>query len=862
MLALIVLGCFIVMTALRAPMRADANAATEAALPARLDPNVARLLRSKACGMAAPSDLAQVPVPNPDASPSPSASLIPIPRALPNGPGTLVPPTPRATGDATPTPVPLPSSSPSPSASGPVFIVRPSGTPSPLVPVGSSPSPGESASPGASALPDAGASPGTGGTPEPLASGAPPLAYPDGSPSPVPSGEAASPAPTLGPYQIVTVADHITGSTEAHQPGDLIGNVHIFYVDGQVVGDRAHYDGDHTLTVTGHTYLVNRSADSILYGDKIEFDTNARKATLTNGSGESIEGVAQGKLHFSARNLTTDTNGVSHGDKASFTTCEHPHGGYHIEARSIDLTPGDRLVARRAVVFLGPTAIFFLPILIIPLRSVDDPRRQASFLPIVGYDDYDGFYIKLRLSFAPSNTYYGYYRVEYFTRRGLGLGYTAFAGAANGRRALTVDSYTIGDRQQGARLTNINLQETENYNQRLRSLVGVSYQSDYGPSLSLPATFNLNGSLIHQGNISTENLTFSRYSQGQLADDTNLGFTDSINLSTDLQQQLNLAYSKFNNQIASTNTFHVNTDTHLFTKAADYNLTYDKTDYSSNPNGYDRVPELQVTPHLTYGGFKYGPTLQFTAGQYTETQNHFSTQRVQGVLNESVYAKIFGQSDFSANYNLTQDYYGTGDLKAYDTQNASLNTPVGQHFVNSLTYNEQHPIGPPDVPFQLFDRLSGGSHNAQDFVRFFNRDYYTLSVGTGTNFNRQAQAVNYQLTVRPSYKSYVAVGGYYQPGPGNGFYQTNVQAITPFGRDTTLELSTNVDWKQSGRFLNKNIYLSRNIDNCYNVTFTYNEDLKSFNFSFTILAFPSQSAGFGFGGVQTTGIVPGVLGPY
>lgn len=666
--------------------------------------------------------------------------------------------------------------------------------------------------------------------------------------------------PTLGPYQIVTVADHITGSTEAHQPGDLVGNVHIFYQDGQIVGDRAHYDGDHTLTVSGHTYLVNRSADSILYGDSIVFDTNSRKATLVNGSGESIEGVAQGKLHFAARNLTTDTGGVSHGDHASFTTCEHPHGGYHIEARSIDVTPGDKLIAKRAVVFLGPTAIFFIPVLVVPLRSVDDPRRQASFLPIIGYDAYDGFYIKLRLSFAPSDTYYGYYRVEYFTRRGLGLGYTAFAGAKDGRRQLTVDSYTINDRQQGARLTNVNITETENFSQTLRSQANISYQGDYGPSLSLPGTFNINESLIHQGKISTENFTYSRYTQGSLSDNTNYGFVDTINFNQNLQQGINLSYSRFNSSVNSTDTFHINTDTHLFTKAADYNLTYDKTDYSSNPFGYDRLPELQITPHLTYGSFKYGPTLQFTGGEYAEPINHFSTQRIQGVINESVYAKVFGESDFSANYNLTQDYYGTGDLKAYDTQNASLNTPVGQHFVNSVTYNEQHPIGPADVPFQLFDRLSPGSHNAQDIFRIFNRDYYTLSIGGGTNFDRMAQPVNYQLSFRPSFKSYVALGGYFSPGPGQGFFTTNVQAITPFGKDTTLELSTNVDWKQSGRFLDKNIYLSRNIDDCYNLTLVYNEDLKSFNLNITILAFPGQSAGFGFSGVQTTGIIPGTLG--
>jgi len=795
----------------------------------------------------APAPVASLPSERESPSPSASPSLVPIP-PVPAGPGQLLPPTPRSTGAATPTPVPLPTVSPTAVASGPIFLVRPSGTPAPIVPVGASPASSPSASPGPSSSASAGQSSSPGPAASPLAS--PPVA--GGNPAPVPTT-----APTLGPYQIVAIADRIAGSSEPHQPSDLLGNVHVFYTAGQIVGDKAHYDGDHTILMSGHTYLVNRTSDSILYADQISFDTLTRRATLINGAGETIEGVQQGKLHFSARNLTTTTDGVSHGDRASFTTCENPHGGYHIEARTIDVTPGQRLVARKAVVFLGPTAIFYLPLLVIPLRSVDDPRRQASFIPIIGYDQLEGFYIKARIGFGTSNTYYGYYRVEYYTKRGLGLGYTAVAGSKDGRRYLTVDSYTINDRIANARETNVDLQETENYSARLRSQVGVTYQGDYGPNLQLPATLNVQGSLIHQGNASTENFTFSRFTQGSLSNNLNLGFVDSINLSQQLQQQLNLSYSKFASPLSSTNTFHINTDTHLFTKFADYNLTYDKTDYSSNPFGYDRVPELQVLPHLTYGGFRFGPQLQFTAGEYTEPQNHFSTQRVQGQLNEAVYFKVLGNSDFTANYNLTQDYYGTGDLKAYDQQNAALTTPIANHIVNAVTYNEQHPIGPPDVPFQLLDRLSTGSKSAQDVIRFFNQDYYSLSLAATTNFDRMAQPINYQFNWRPSLRSYLTIGGYYGPGPGNGFGLTNVQAITPFGRDTTLELTTNVDWKNKGALIDKNIYLTRTIDNCYNLQFAYNQDLKTFNFNIVILAFPGQSAGFGFGGTSSTqGVIP------
>ena len=177
----------------------------------------------------------------------------------------------------------------------------------------------------------------TSGTPPPIPlKGAPPTPKPPPTPTP-----AVSPSPlrTLAPNSVVAVADSLEGSTEEGHPGDLVGNVHIFYQEGQIVGERAHFDGDHTITISGHPYLINHIQDTILYGDQIEFDTRTRKAVLINGHGETTEGVETGKLHYTAQRLNAATTGVSHGERASFTTCENPHGGYHIEARSSTSIP-------------------------------------------------------------------------------------------------------------------------------------------------------------------------------------------------------------------------------------------------------------------------------------------------------------------------------------------------------------------------------------------------------------------------------------------------------------------------------------------------------------------------------------------
>jgi hypothetical protein len=764
---------------------------------------------------AAPTDQPASSLPTP--SPSPSPSLVPIP-APPHYPGSLIPPTPIGSPTVTPPPLPTPTASPTP---GPIYLDT-SGTPPPI-PLKGAPA-----------------------TPKPS-----PTATPVGSPSPL---------RTLAPNSVVAIADSLTGSTEDGQPGDLIGNVHIFYQEGQIVGERAHFDGDHIVTVTGHPYLINHLEDTILYGDSIEFDTRTRKAVLINGHGETTEGVETGKFHYSAQRLNAASSGVSHGERASFTTCENPHGGYHIEARQLDIYPGDKLIAHKAVLFLGPLAILYLPLLVIPLRNVKDPRRQTTFVPVIGYDSVEGYYIRARLDFYYSEYYFGYYRVDYYTKEGLGLGYTAFIGSKNHRRYITIDAYTINNHIQEARQTNFNLQETENFSNRIRGQFGYNYTGDFGPNLTLPASQNINASIVRQGDRSTQNITVSRFEQGSLSDNTNFGFIDSMQIGSDINQQFNISYTQFNSDISSSDTLHLNSLTHLFTKFADYNLTYDKTNYTESPYGYNSEPQLQILPHYNIPWLPWQPQIQFTAGLYTEPQNAFSAGRAEFYYSQPIFLKVFGNSDFSGNYSIRQDWYSTGDEKAFAMQNAALNTPIGSNIVNSITYNEQNPIGPADVPFQLLDHLSGGAHGAQDTIRFFDRDLFSVSLSSGTDFDRQAQPISYQITSRPTLLSYLSIGGFWQPGPGQGFGTTNVQLVTPFGYDTSLQISTNINWKVNGpaKLADRNVYINKIIGKCYSLQLAYNQDLKQFFFTVTILAFPSQGlgGGIGLGGGQSSSILP------
>jgi hypothetical protein len=705
-------------------------------------------------------------------------------------------------------------------------------------------------------------------SPEPTATGSPSgLVAP--SPSAVPS-----PTETLGPNEYVVLADQISGTNKPGAPADLDGNVNVLYAGGVLVGDHAHYDGVRYIDLTGHPYIRNRSDDSILHAESLRFDTRSSQAVLIDGNGQTTQGVETGHLYYKAKTLTTGRNGVTHGDHASFTTCDRQRAGYHIESRTLDVFPGDRAVARHAILYLGGFSVFYLPILVIPLNHTEGgPGRETGFLPIIGYSQAEGFYVKAKIGFGSTDTYYGYYRIDEETKLGVGLGYVAFFRRKDGKRSVDVNYYRFKSNQGASDQNNFQLNDNENFSRTLRAQFGVNYEGNYAPGVFLPPSYTITGSIAHTGTKESQNYTFNKYGEGSEQSSLNLGFIDQRTISPAVTQGVNVSYTSNTNAYAGAATaidsLHFNTLTHITTAGLDYDLTIDKTD-SGDPSGIDKLPELLVRPHGALDpSFNLLPiTAQFAVGEYSEHQPQvinaqgtsipgLATQRAQAqVTFGPVLAHFFG-SDFNASVLATQDIYGTGDEKAQIQQNASLTTALSNHIVNAITYSEQNSNGPDDEPFKTFDLIGGDAHQASDVLRFFNGDVYTLTLQATTLFDRNAQPINYELNLRPSPRSSLMIGGTWIPGPGNGFPLTNVQLITPLGRGADIEFATNIDWKSRGRLESKNIYYRRIIGDCYELNLAYNQDLKQVTFNVLILAYPSHSASFGL--ATPTSILPGQL---
>lgn len=781
--------------------------AAAASLPSFTDADSMRALRlldGQSCAQRFAADqqaadgsaAAASPAPSPTASPSSTPSP-PVPPAL-SRPGILfVTPSP-APGASAP---PIPTPSPEPSAStGPVYLVRPTGMPS---------------------IPPAGAT-----TP---------------SPSPAPTA-----VPTLKPGYVAVVADKVVGGSKPGQPGEATGNVHIFYQDGVLVGERAHYDGEHTIVVSGHPYLINNAKDSILYAKSITFNTIADQATLVGGRGESTQGVQRGMVYYSASKMQSHSNGVTHGKAVLVTTCERVRAGYHLTGKSFELYPGDKLVIYKVLVYLGAAAIFFLPRVVIPLRRVNDERRP-QFFPEVGYNSYQGYYIRTRIGFGTTAYYYGDYRLEFYSREGLGIGYDGTINKRNGKRQTRISFFQQHDNRAQSTTRNLALNDTENFGNTVRGQAAFTYNSDYGPLVDLPAQLSLNASVNHMGANESQSYTFSRTQQSGVSNNENLGFSDVRQWGTALQNTLTLSMTRSNSSYGTfvsnaTGTFE--DMVHWNSRAVNYQLDFNRM-YTQTPFGINKEPELQIRPNAVFPHFLFPVTTQLTLGQYSEPQTPETTGRadLNGTFGPAL-LRVLG-SDFSANFTFDQYAYGTGDLKARIQQNMTLMSAIGNHVVNNVTYQEQNYNGPAYVPFSTLDQQpTTNYHTAADVLRFFNSDYYNLSLDFSTAFNRQAAPVSYQFTTRPTRQMYLNLAGSFIPGPGNGFPQTTFQLATPLGIGGFLQFAGDIDWKARGRIENKTIYYSRIIGECYQILASYNQGSHALNVSLNILAFPSYGANF------------------
>lgn len=766
----------------------------------------------------------------------------------------------------TPTPAPLASASPQTTPPAAPASSQPSALPSPQPAL--SPAVQASASP---SNPPLGA-PGIGQTPQPPFFTATPSAaeYPRVNLGPTPIATAT---PTLGPGAVTPMplpsgiarvtADQLYGNNGPSGGFTAFGHVRLDYADATVTADQAVYTATtKILRATGHVLLSEQNGDSAT-ASALEYHSDTDRVELFDVTGSTgalyFQGQQiQGRLYYKGKEAILDPGGHTIIRNGWVTTCEPSHIAYHITGKEIEIRPHDRLIAHSSALFLGGVLVAALGVLALPLNDVQQ-RRPTAFAPRIGYNSAYGFFIRNFINFYRGQNWYGTYHVDFYQKVGIGLGADLYFQRLDGRGGGELTVYNLNNNGQQQALTGTrntvqaSLDMTRMITDHLNGTLNFSYSGQSAIFTALPTTTSANLSIVHTGARSSTSYLFTNTATGPSHSFGGI-LQHTIAFSPAFSQSVGLNLQDNTNPFAFSRAVGLNTDTHISGRAFDADLyvqtnhglqtsTSGATQTSTPVVGIQRVPELRITARpFQISNLRLPVSVTLTDGIYDDGYDNLETSRLD--LNAQLGPGIVRIGDntlFNATATVHQDAYGTGDLLGYLGYQATLQDYFGGHADNTLIYTAQSVRG--FTPMKSFDSQTGFDQ-ISEVLNVYNRAYYRLTASTNYDFKTKfLQTINYQLAVNPSPYSFVTLGTTYDPH-GTGYSPLVIAFATPLSREDYLQFSGDYDFRLHG-LQGQNYYLAHTVGDCYVVRVAYHQPLKEVDLSFSLLAFPSQSATFG-----------------
>jgi len=253
------------------------------------------------------------------------------------------------------------------------------------------------------------------------------------------------------------------------------GNVVLTYREVTIRADAlvANLDsGD--VTAEGHVLL--EVAGQSVAAELLSYNLTTRFGTLSTARTTYTGPFVLGPVRLRAQRLegvpdqrVTIRGGV-------LTTCDEEDPVVHLTADEITVYLGDRIVGRRVSVWVGGRRLFTLPSFIIFLRE----RRDTRLVPIVGYSEAEGVFVKTTYSYVVNQYHYGFFYGDWMERLGIGTGLEHLyqIGGARGSGLI----YRLENRQTGG----VDLRAVLNHAQQVTPEFRAQVYADYSQR-SFPA---------------------------------------------------------------------------------------------------------------------------------------------------------------------------------------------------------------------------------------------------------------------------------------------------------------------------------------------------------------------------------------
>ncbi len=256
------------------------------------------------------------------------------------------------------------------------------------------------------ATPQAPSSGAAGATPSPVAPPSASTKTPAGAPQ-EPSGLTIEP---LGPYRMEGNSLHLTGG------------ISVTYLGFTLSADTLDGDPNRELIFSGHARIER---DGLLSeADAIHFYPVDGRYRLDNPRGMISPSLLEGRVTepvlFTSHDLFGEETGYSLAQRIIATTCRERYHHYELRIANAELFPHQRLVLRRVSVFLFGVKLITLPEIVIPLNETRRRRPRTDYLPEIGQNYDEGYYVRLPYAFSEGDNGGTLVRLDVTQKRGLG----------------------------------------------------------------------------------------------------------------------------------------------------------------------------------------------------------------------------------------------------------------------------------------------------------------------------------------------------------------------------------------------------------------------------------------------------------
>lgn len=195
------------------------------------------------------------------------------------------------------------------------------------------------------------------------------------------------------------------------------GDVVVTYQDIVISADRLRADlGTNDVRAEGRVRLeVGRQS---IRGDSLDYNLVTRRGRVTRAAAAYSGPMVIGTVFIRAESMEGALDSFFSAHASSCTTCEGPNPVVRLTADELTVYLNDKIVGRRVAVWIAGRKVFTWPSFVIFIRE----QRASRLLPIVGFSEAEGYFLKTFYSYALNENHYGYLRLDLMDRLGVGYG--------------------------------------------------------------------------------------------------------------------------------------------------------------------------------------------------------------------------------------------------------------------------------------------------------------------------------------------------------------------------------------------------------------------------------------------------------